>query len=352
MPTIDQLLQEAYTHWGDAPVLHRTGRELQDRNRLDHARTVLRRALELDDTNTDGWAYLAYTYLRRFAQEEGLGVLREGIAATDADSLRATLVGFTDDDEERRRLEQELEGTQDPGAQAGQLWSRFREGEAEEALAGMRELRQAHPDHPDLRDMFIWMLMAGVRSGSVSPEQIRTEGFPIAEERIAADPDAVSGYTLKIGLHELIQDWDGVMQETVRALARLPDEETLMQLRGRAHQQLGDLDRAVAWYSRAVGAKPSFVGARVELGKVYEQQERYELAEEIFREIPVVNPGYAPGRMSLALHLTRRGQLDEAETIARETWPQLAPWFQEALRQNPDARPLLERMEPENGVRP
>ena len=48
MPTIDDLLSEAYCNWDNPEVLSRTGRELQNRNRLDHARRILHRAVELD----------------------------------------------------------------------------------------------------------------------------------------------------------------------------------------------------------------------------------------------------------------------------------------------------------------
>jgi tetratricopeptide (TPR) repeat protein len=148
---------------------------------------------------------------------------------------------------------------------------------------------------------------------------------------------------LKLMMLSGIEDWDGVIRASDEALARFPDEETVMQFRGRALRESGDRDRAVAWFSRAIGAKPSFAGARVDLGKTYEAMERFDLAEEVFREIPVAHPTYPGGRVSLALFLSRRERWDEAETLIVEAWPGLPDWMKGGLPQNPDFEPLMER---------
>ena len=71
MATIEQLLHDAYTHWDDGPRLARLGREIHDRNRLDHAQRVLARALELVPDDTDAWAHLSYAYFRSLDDERG-----------------------------------------------------------------------------------------------------------------------------------------------------------------------------------------------------------------------------------------------------------------------------------------
>jgi len=89
--------------------------------------------------------------------------------------------------------------------------------------------------------------------------------------------------------------------------------------------------------------KPSFAGARTELGKIHETQGRLDLAEEVFREIPRANPQYAGGATSLALFLARRERWDEAESIFLEAWGRLRPWQQARLKQQPEAELLLAR---------
>ena len=116
-----------------------------------------------------------------------------------------------------------------------------------------------------------------------------------------------------------------------------------MFVRGRGFKEKGDLDRAAQCFSRAIGMKPSFSGARSELGKVYEAQGKLDLAEEVFREIPRANPPYAGGVVSLALFLGRRDRWDEAESIFLEAWGRMQPWQQARLKQQPDVAPLLSR---------
>jgi len=89
--------------------------------------------------------------------------------------------------------------------------------------------------------------------------------------------------------------------------------------------------------------KPSFAGARVELGKVYEAKGRIDRAEEIFREIPSANPEYAGGAVSLALFLGRRERWEEAESVFLEAWGRMFPWQKERLKQQPDVAALLSR---------
>lgn len=116
-----------------------------------------------------------------------------------------------------------------------------------------------------------------------------------------------------------------------------------MFVRGRAFKEKGEPDRAIACFARAIGMKPSFAGARTELGKVYEALGKLDLAEEVFREIPRANPAYAGGAVSLALFLGRRGRWDEAESVFLDAWGKLQPWQQARLKQQPDNAELLAR---------
>ena len=124
-----------------------------------------------------------------------------------------------------------------------------------------------------------------------------------------------------------------------------------MHLRGRAYRELGDLDRAALCQARAIGMKPSFVGARIELGKCYEGMGKLDLAEEVFREIEGANPEYAAGPISLALFLGRREEWEEAERIAIETWPNLLDWQRARLMNQPDVKALFERDAVKDAIR-
>ncbi len=344
MPTIPDLVREAYSHWDDAAVLARTGRELHDRNRLDRAQEILAQALELDASDPDTWAYLGYAYLRGFQPHKGFEVLREGIERTGSDQLRASLAGFTPHEEERKALLEELADRDEPGVRAATASVRLWAGE-ESAFDEVRQVHADHPDDPHVRQTWFWTLLNSHHRGLAQAKglDLRREGVPLAERKIEEDPERISGYWMKSQLLMAERDWDAVLEATGTALERFPDEETMMFLRGRAYAEKGDPDRAAECFARAIGMKPSFAGARAELGKVYEAQGKLALAESVFREIPRANPGYAGGPVSLALFLARRERWDEAESLLLETWSRLQPWQKARLKEQPDARPLLER---------
>ncbi|MHC5009934.1 MAG: tetratricopeptide repeat protein [Planctomycetota bacterium] len=344
MPLIHELVREAHTHWNDAKVLSRTGQELHDRNRIPEAIPVLERALELDPSDIHAWMALGYANLRSFQPEKGVDTLRRGAEVTGSDLVRARVAGFTSDEEEAKRIRADLADSRDPAARADLISQRFYTADdPKAAFAELRALAEAHADDEDVLELWLWTLIGGKNRGKLDDVDVVEVGTPWIEKRITESPDRVSGYWLKAQLHVVQADWDGLLETTARALEHMPDEETLMQLRARAYREKGDDVHAVQWLLRAIGAKPSFAGARVELGKLYEKQGRLDLAEEIFREIPRSYPAYPIGPVSLALFLARREQWDEAEALLIEAWPGLPAWARDSLPQHPEAKTLLER---------
>ncbi|MCU0724882.1 MAG: tetratricopeptide repeat protein [Planctomycetes bacterium] len=342
MTTIETLLSEARRSWGDAVTLARIGKELQDRNRLAAAREVLSRAVELDPrSDPEAWEYLAFAHYRDSDAEGGLSALRRGVEATGADTVRSTLMNFTEDEAEAALLRAELEGSADPVARASLWWKRLNEGEVETALAAIRAAVAAHPANRELRGLFLWTLLSGKRMGKVA--DLCAEGLPLCDRAVADEPDRSFSWVMKLMMHAAEKDHDGAIRTGLAALRRFPDEESIMQFVGRAFREKGDPDRAALWFARAIGAKPSFAGARVDLGKLLETQGKLDLAEEIFREIPVANPHYAMGPVSLALFLARRERWAEAETVFLEAWPRLLDWQRKSVKGNPDAAALLAR---------
>lgn len=343
MNTIEELLVRVPDAWNDAAALGDLGRELHDRNRLDHAQRVLERAVELDPSSVENWAHLAFCHFRSFRSDEGLEVLGRGIEATASDDLKSTLSHFIGDEAKKEALKEELLDSEDVGAQAGLLGHRFYAGESEEALAGLRALMKAHPSVKAPAEQFLWSMFGGYHQGLVTDATIREEALPLTERWIEQNPDRVFAYWMKQQLLGALKDWDGVLAETERALAVFPDEETMMRMRAQALTELGRWDEALPWYARAIGAKPSFVGARVGLGRLYEKLEKPDLAEAVFREIPVANPDYTFGLMSVALFLARQERMDEAEEVFLDAWAKLPDMLRQAAKSNPEAAALLER---------
>jgi len=354
MRTVENLIAEAYSHWDDPKTLFVTGRELHDRNRLPHARRILARAVELDpNVDADAWSYLSFAHFRDFDAEGGEDALRRGIEATGSEALKSTLANFTGNPEEAARLREEIRDCEDAGVRASILSHEFYSGEDPAgALAKLRDFAAEHPGVEDVEENLMWVLLSAKARNVEEDLDLRETGVPLADKTIAADPDRVFGHWIKLQMLILEKDWDAVLAATSDALARFPDDETMMQFRGRAYREAGNDDRAMDWFSRAIGAKPSFAGARVDLAKIHEKHGRMDLAEEIFREIPVANPDYAAGPVSIALFLARQERWDEAEALFLETWPKLPAWYRGGLRNNPDFKPLLEREAVKSVVEP
>lgn len=343
MTTIESLLAEVRDAWDDPERLGWLGRELHDRNRLDLARPALERVVALVPEDGRSWAYLAYCHFRALRDEEGRTTLREALTKTADPIVVSALSHFTGDAEEKTKLKQQLEAAGTPGARASLLAHEMWEGEPAPVLDRMRRLAAEHPDDAEVRNQLLWSLMGLKGRKALEGLDLVQEGVPLAEREIAADPERVHGYWMRAQMHLAEEDWDGVLESTGAALERFPDEETQMQLRARALAKLGRTDEAKHLFARAIGAKPSFVGARIELARLLEKEGELALAEQLFREAPAANPGYVFGPVSLALFLARQERWEEAETAFREVWPKVPAMWQGSIRQNPEAGPLLER---------
>lgn len=342
MPTIQDLLHEAWQHPDDAAALSRIGRELQSRSRLEEARDLLERAVDLAPGDVEAWADLSYTFFRSMREEEGRDALRRGIEATGSDILKAVLANFSSGDE-AEALWKELAASPLPGVQASHASHRFWAGDKDEALASLRALVQEHEADPHVRDAFLWTLIGARARDAVEGLDLHAEGLPTAQALVDEEPDSVRGHWFRLQMLHAEKDWAGLLAETEAALARFPDEETTMLFRARAHRELGDRERARNWMLRAIGAKPSYVGARIELGRLHEAMDDLEAAEEVFREIGVANPAYRAGPVSLALFLARHERWDEAEPVFLEAWPHVHPMFRAGMAGNPEVQALLER---------
>jgi len=342
MATIEQLLHEAYSHWDDGPRLARLGREIHDRNRLDHAQRVLGRAVELVPDDTEAWAHLSYAHFRSLDDEQGREVLRRGIDVTGRDGLKSTLASFSEG-EEASRLREELTDSTDPRARAGLLSDRFWSGDKEAAFQELKDLVAEHVGEDAPADTLIWLLIRAKHANAIEGLDFHEEGIPLLDERIARRPDEIGAWSMKLMMLGAEQDWDGILETTRAALEHFPDDESVMQLRARAYREKGDEDHALLWFNRAIGAKPSFAGARIELAKLYEKQGKLDLAEEVFRDLQIANPHYAFSPLSLALFLSRRERWEEAETLFLQAWRTMPEFLKPSVLGNPDADPLLQR---------
>ncbi len=349
MALIVELVREAYSNWDDVTVLARIGQELHERNRLPIAGDVLRRAVELDPSHVDAWSHLGFVHLRGYAPARGLAILREGIEATGSDRLRCSLAAFLQEPDEKAALLKQVADNEDPEVRSAAAGVRIWQGD-KDALGEIERLHGEHSDSVFLRENW-WWTMLGLRARGVRKDlDLSERAIPSCDRAIEREPERILAHWMKAQmlLHE--KDWGGLLTATAEALDVFPDDETMMFLRGRAHKENGDLPRAVQWFSRAIGAKPSYASARTELGKVFEAWDKADLAEDVFREIPQANPEFAGGPMALAAFLGRRERWAEAEKLFLDAWRRLEPWQHARLKPQPDLAPLLARDNIKAGV--
>jgi tetratricopeptide (TPR) repeat protein len=143
---------------------------------------------------------------------------------------------------------------------------------------------------------------------------------------------------------ELRGDW----QEADRLLQVLRSEVELDSdlLSRHAHVifSMGDKARAATMMRRAVRNSPGDPKLKLQLGKIYAVQERFQAAEDQFRKVIAVDPENTEAKRRLALALQKKGEGgEEAEVLVKEvvaaTPDDLQAWLQlGALYANQESR--------------
>ncbi len=347
MNTIVELIDRAYTNWNIAERVGAIGIELESRSRLPLARKMLARAIELKPTGSAEWyAVLAFASFRDTANlaEDGERALIDGIETMDSDVLKAWHAAFVEEEDIAQQIFEIVRDSDDISVQFTYGHALLWRGHNDEALSVLRRTIRRVPAEtlPAGIDLYCgglnWMRAQG------ADIDVETEVKPYIERCVVAYPDVYQYRSLLLQMYQVTQQWEQVCNTALATLAVFPDEETTMLALGSACEKLGDDEQAAMWYSRAIGAKPSYARARVHLGKLYERLGRAELAEIVFRELPVSNPTYHMGKIALACYLHRAGSSKEARGIFAGAYDRLKPHEKGALAANPDAAALLQQI--------
>ena len=143
------------------------------------------------------------------------------------------------------------------------------------------------------------------------------------ERATELDPDQSPG---RIGLSITLQQV-GRHAESIPILreqaAAEPHNPVVNTMLGRAliqegGQEEGSLEEARAALERAVSADPSFVGAWVELGKLFMKTDRIEEAVPVLERAVKSNPDNRQAVYQLMLALRKAGRLDETRSLAQK----------------------------------
>lgn len=345
--TIPYLIELAYTNWDNADLLGRIGTELESRTRLDVARRVLERALSLSPLQHPEWYLsLAFAHFRDTSgnySADGERVLVDGIEETNSDYLKASYLSLFEGNEIDDVIEY-LRASDDVSVLFALGHSLLWRGEAETALTLLRETVERLDDGDAPLGLDAYSGAMNWMRGQGMAIDLQSEVLPYLERLIRFSPDTYNYRALHIQLFQTLRDYERVRTIAAEALKHFPDEETTMLALASANEKLSNDSEAIAWYNRAIGAKPSFVRARVMLGKLYEKRGETALAEMMFREISHANPDYNLGKLELAYFLRRTGKHNEAVSLFRYAYDRLKTFEKASVEQHPEGKIFLGEM--------
>lgn len=345
MITINDLINDGYAHWNEPERLARIGAELESRSRLTQARVFLDRAIALDPLNPEPYATLAFAYFRSPGNmsEQGENAMVDGIEATDSDFLKAWYVAFQEDESVATLLIEDVKNSPDLTVQFTLAGSLLWRGRNEESYNLYQKTLALVPEGATPKGLDSYCSSMCWMAGQHPEINLEEDVLPIVKNLIRTAPDSYSNRAIELQIFQVLKNWEKVKETALSILREFPDEETTMLALAIACEKLGELDHAILWLNRAIGAKPSFARARVTLAKIYESQEKIALAEEVMREIPVAFPEYTFGNIQLAVFLYKNGKEDEATAIFRSAYGKLRPWEKSSAEQSPEGKAMLNR---------
>ncbi len=153
------------------------------------------------------------------------------------------------------------------------------------------------------------------------------------------------------------------IEQYQKALAADPTLTAAYNRLGVAHQRLGHLDEAEAFFTQGIEANPKSSMLQTNLGFCYLQQQRYAKAERAFRSALLIAPDFARARMNLGITLARTYRFGDSVIEFSRVVPKEAAFcnvavicedmsdyrlaeqaLRKALDQNPDYAPAKEHL--------
>ncbi len=346
--TIEYLIDDGYTHWNNAERVGEIGIELESRTRLDLSRKFLRRALYLNPTGRPDWyMFLAYACFRdaRRMDEDGESALTEGIEKTNSAVIKANYIAFMEDDQAAEEMIGEAHQSSDPSVLFTLASSLNWRGRADESLETFRKAAAITGDNEFPICIEDYPFTLGWAKAKGHDIDLEAESLPVLDRLIAHNPLAYRYRAIKLQNYQVLKDWQRVQDTCHEILEIMPDEETTMLALGIALEQQERQDEALMWYSRAIGAKPSFARARLNISKIYEKREQLDAAEDYLRQIPHANPDYTFGGIFLSIFLQRHKRHDEALRSFEDAYARLKTHEKSWVEQFPEGKELLKMSE-------
>jgi tetratricopeptide (TPR) repeat protein len=347
--TINDLILHALNNWDSAEVVAQVAEYLESRNRLDLARKLAHRAIELDPQRSlQPYLTLAFASFRNpsVPQTEGRTALEQGYSATQSVVAKAWLAGVVvDDKDEIERLLAEVKSDDSFEAQSALAEAYQWRGRMNDAYQLIKEFPKRYADvlHPEWGQYCALMLYL-YRSG-MEGINLEHDVYPCIMRLKQEHYEDITYHFLHVRYHLVRKEYDSAYEVARSAIYQFPDDETMMFTLAGIEEQRGNSEQAIHWCTRAIGAKPQYIGARLRLGGYYEKAGNIMMADMIMDEIPLANPEYGKGFIQYAYYLFRIGRDEQAVTVFSEGYSKLQEWEQQMVSQDEEGRILLQRME-------
>jgi Tfp pilus assembly protein PilF len=185
---------------------------------------------------------------------------------------------------------------QDPMAAWHLSWLRLRDGEAEGALAILREFAADPLCNERLREQLLGE-RRNAEAAAVLKQMPRVEG----------DPRGLVASAIE---RHLAGDFAGAAEFCRQAIALAPAHAPAHNHLGRALHNLGQTPAGLAAFERAVHADPRYPEAWHNLGHSLRARAQHDQACDAFRQALAISPGYRSARLNLGITLF---SIEEAE---------------------------------------
>jgi tetratricopeptide (TPR) repeat protein len=143
------------------------------------------------------------------------------------------------------------------------------------------------------------------------------DAIPLLEQAIKAAPRDPAAYNVLGGAVRAIGDFEravDVYKKAIRCDGKFTDGHFNL---ANTYRDLNRLDEATSHYAKAVALEPAFADAHYNLGLTLNALERFEDAEAAYREALVHAPGDTDAMVGLGKALLMQMRYDEAETQLR-----------------------------------
>lgn len=143
------------------------------------------------------------------------------------------------------------------------------------------------------------------------------DAIPLLEQAIKAAPRDPAAYNVLGGALRAIGDFERAVDVYKKALRSDGDFTDGHFNLANTYRDLNRLDEAAAHYAKAVALEPAFADAHFNLGLTFNALERFEDAEAAYRETLVHTPGDTDAMIGLGKALSMQLRYDEAELQLR-----------------------------------